>query len=136
MIPTTFVFGAGTSIPFGFPSGFELLRKIGSHSSEIERTSRLNIALNSCIPEYDRHTAKQFIIDARDGGFSSIDRLVQEQPHYDHYARALISHIILIFERNCFGNVISKNEPHAKDNAMLHLWNMFSGSTKRDKPFH
>ncbi len=125
MDPTTFVIGAGTSIPFGMPSGFELLKKICQSDCDLDQTRYpfFTHAANTCLNPYTKNPHDDFREKLRTSSFDSVDRFIQDNEEYVDYAKACISHILLQAEKNAAFHCTDALYQKVNQNAFRRLWN-------------
>lgn len=130
MDPTTFVIGAGTSIPFGMPSGFDLLKKICQSDCDLDQTRYpfFTNAANTCLHPYTKIPHDEFREKLRTSSFDSVDRFIQDNEEYVKYAKACISHLLLQAERNAAFHCTDALYQKVNQNAFRRLWNAMGQS--------
>lgn len=116
MKPTTFVIGAGVSMPFGFPSGLMLMEEVAESTKSrtikmIRAQSQYSHALSHVVfNDHDRQMLYELGLGVERGGARSVDDFVETNSKFDPYARSLVAAIMLKYESSCLKNVFrSKN---------------------------
>ncbi len=87
---TIFILGAGTSIPYGYPSGNELVEKVqfaAANSSKVFFSNAQEI-----------EKAYQFANDLYKSDSSSIDLFLEKRPEFLNIGKLFISSVLLSFE--------------------------------------
>jgi len=138
--PTTFVLGAGVSMPFGFPSGFGLLKQVielehAAAHNELEWVFEL---FESTIPDFARIDLFNFLRDLKRGNLDSIDRFVQDNSRYGKIAAACIALVMLRHEVGMANNSINPFHKNIQSNVYRSIWNRMaeSGDTLNELKKH
>ena len=133
---TTFIIGAGASIPYGFPSGERLSTNILGHINLILNYIKGSRGGETVLPELidDRNYNKDFIIEFSESfihsGHKSIDAFLEHRPEFVDFGKILIAYDILLQEQR--HNLFS---PTIAENWYQYLWQQMSiGIRKEDFP--
>jgi hypothetical protein len=90
MTQTTLILGAGASVPYNFPTGFELTQKILALEENIELLIYFSDQSSSLV--------KQFFQSFRMSTATSIDSFVAKNPRYTEVARTAIAIVLMEME--------------------------------------
>lgn len=111
---TVLILGAGASIPYGFPSGGQLIEKLADLFSNDEYQRELG---NDLFDEDQINYAKQLRECVKDPiGYYSIDALIACRPNLSNIARKVVVDVILKAENFNINNpVIDKDDDWYKE---------------------
>ncbi|MBO6740631.1 MAG: hypothetical protein JJ916_12320 [Phycisphaerales bacterium] len=143
MRPTTFVFGAGTSHPFGFPTGLGLIEQLVTrHRNELkdDEYSYFDHAIRHYSYPCQYQQRDQFFELLERSGIDSIDRYIQQQDEtLTKLGKAALAYQLMALESRYINNstLLFKCEYDAYSyqsdssriyhkNAYRHLWNVFT----------
>lgn len=127
MISTTFIIGAGVSMPFGFPSGMALMSSVRKLVANLHPTIYNDLVTQS-IENYSISTHVEFIESVARTPHNSIDAFVYNNPEYGEYAKLAIACILLDAEYNNLNNCIDIDHENKSVNVLMYLWNKFCRS--------
>ena len=109
---TVFVLGAGASVPYGYPSGETLLKKINDLSSDNLFLNLVDEITNTQNPIREgnlREDFEAFSVDLAASGLLSVDSFVVVKPQYSLISKFAITYILLTAE-NINKYSVSENE--------------------------
>jgi len=95
---TVFVLGAGASVPYGFPTGKELVRKIlelGGYSGHSRHDGKSNI-----LKVTDEPSFQSFCRAFAESGRNSIDTFLEQREDLREIGKYAIASVILAYETN------------------------------------
>ncbi len=114
MQKTTFIFGAGTSMPYGFPSGKQLVKDIVSNQTKIPeaKDACLDVGLTpyarmiqGCGHDPKSSRVRNFYDHLKNSNTDSIDKFLNDRPEYQDIGKLAIAHEILQYEHSNRNNV-------------------------------
>ena len=100
-VPTLFILGAGASVPYRYPTGAELRKRIvqNFHSS-IENLTRKDPKLSRSEKEQEVQEAANLIRIFEKSSVVSIDKFLSLNPTLQRYGKIAITWAILTSEQN------------------------------------
>lgn len=117
--PTLFVLGAGSSMPYGFPSARGLLEQVAR--SLMKEGDRKIIAAMG-LSQVDE--IESFERDLLESGLNSVDEFLEHRPEFLDIGRAMIALSIVRAEKKCnFFRPFHPGLPERDDNPYNHLLN-------------
>lgn len=102
---TVLILGAGASVPYGFPTGEQLMQKI------LDLDARTNLSKGKAHNgehkdftdyirnEYDFRNIRHFFQDLRQSGKYSVDAFIEHRPEFTELGKALIAYEIIKCEK-------------------------------------
>ena len=127
-VPTLFVLGAGASIPYGYPSGKGLRRKIVEDlEPDLDSHFNKDSSLDSFEKEQYKEKAKKLMNVFGNAPIESIDKFLALNPSFEDIGKLAIAFLILEYEKKS-----SFNESLKKPNQdwYSHLFNQMTSSFK------
>lgn len=107
--PTVLILGAGASIPFGFPSGYDLMRRLCRVSPYADSDS---IRVHLASAGYDARALFDFRQALQRSGRRSVDAFLEHRPDFLGIGKAAIACALLPFENESALFDLDKHRPH------------------------
>jgi hypothetical protein len=126
-IPTCLVLGAGASVPYGFPSGIELRKRILQNNKE----SNWNKLLSELEFE-DKDFITSFYFDFNISKILSIDNFLERYPKYLSIGKLAIAFALIPFENH--HDLFEIDDP--PERWYCELWNKLSTQNLHHLPSH
>ncbi|MCK5001111.1 MAG: hypothetical protein KAS23_16320 [Anaerohalosphaera sp.] len=91
---TVLVLGAGASMPYGFPSGWGLVKEICSRFDHVNRADTVTLAKAGYLSSDMVEFAKSLSVS----GQSSVDAFLEHRPEYIDVGKAAIAYVLKYYE--------------------------------------
>ena len=136
MESTTFIFGAGVSIPFELPSGEQLLKLIVAQKKWFPLKQKVSISqsyiemLHLCDQKPGSSHTKQFYHSIARSPTGSIDQFLNDNPKFEEIGKIAIAYEILRLEHehhSCVSDIWWKKNDQ---NVFRHIWNSLPGKDR------
>src|SRR5689334_13629230 len=96
-----FILGAGASMPFGFPSGRQLIDGVNTTLSYSTRTGNINNAFVNLLIKRNHSLAEidKFRNELQRSQINSVDAFIEHRPEFMELGKAVIGHVLLKAEK-------------------------------------
>jgi hypothetical protein len=121
--PTTFILGAGCSLEFGFPTGFELVRQLSLQDA----SGGLGQPLSQLISlGYEQNSVRDFSIALSHSGRESVDAFLEHRPDFREIGKAAIA--MALIPRESQDSLFRPS--HGKESLYQYIWKQMNTSRR------